>query len=113
MNESKKLQPVSIEILVVHQTWQSSDYVENKLAAVTVKNKIRLILCRKANKIINLLNVVEGYLLKVIVSIGSLDEVKYYLDAEHDINDVLNLNQLLVLRHFPVRVIKQERLPFW
>lgn len=67
----------------------------------------------KANKIINLLNVVEGYLLKVIVSIGSLDEVKYYLDAEHDINDVLNLNQLLVLRHFPVRVIKQERLPFW
>lgn len=91
MNESKKLQPVSVEILVVHQTWQSSDYVENKLAV----------------------NVVEGYLLKVIVSIGSLDEVKYYLDAEHDINDVLNLNQLLVLRHFPVRVIKQERLPFW
>jgi hypothetical protein len=38
MNESKKLQPVSVEILVVHQTWQSSDYVENKLAAVRVKN---------------------------------------------------------------------------
>lgn len=36
MNESEQLQPVSVKVLVIHQTWQSSEYVKKKFAAIIV-----------------------------------------------------------------------------
>ena len=37
VDESKKLQPIQIKILVVDKTWQSRDHVEDKFATETKK----------------------------------------------------------------------------
>ena len=50
----------------------------------------------KINRI-NLLNVIEWDFLEVVVGIGSFHEVKSNFNAEDNINDVLDLDQLIIL----------------